>query len=395
MFAQTPTNQYILRLKRANLHHPLHFTPQYQDVNLVLVVVVDAIELVVQEVRLVLQPGCRKIRIYMDADPLGGPTRDKYRDDGVGRMDGWWGWWWFLWIVIVMMVIVIVMMRRRMRVMMMVLMIDFWGVQTETPAISNALASRRVPSTVLDWLMEKAGMWVGRLWLAGRKLDSWKVHTLFLCKQNWFHYRHQHMHYLYLTKCIIAMATMVIVVFICSQPASSFSIIIHHHSSVHWWSHEQNWETKSNQKWSYAISEQPKTSRTKKTSEYFFSTTKIDSGIVKKVILYFLVNHQNIRDHEKNNYHFRSIPDDLVIFLSPWDRGSDRRFVALISWGRPTNSKVPTMREGGWDVLFFFGWRFWLGFLFSMKNTWNVVPKSDLNFLCLILFWVFSVDAGC
>ena len=58
----------------------------------------------------------------------------------------------------------------------------------------------------------------------------------------------------------------------------------------------------------------------KKTSEYFFSTTKI-SGIVKKVILYFLVNHQNIRDHEKNNYHFRSIPDDLVIFLSPWDRG--------------------------------------------------------------------------
>lgn len=49
---------------------------------------VDAIELVVQEVRLVLQPGCRKIRIYMDADPLGGPTRDKYRDDGVGRMDG-------------------------------------------------------------------------------------------------------------------------------------------------------------------------------------------------------------------------------------------------------------------------------------------------------------------
>lgn len=78
---------------------------------------------------------------------------------------------------------------------------------------------------------------------------------------------------------------------------------------------------KSNQKWSYAISEQPKTSRTKKTSEYFFSTTKIDSGIVKKVILYFLVNHQNIRDHEKNNYHFRSIPDDLVIFLSPWDRG--------------------------------------------------------------------------
>lgn len=88
MFAQTPTNQYILRLKRANLHHPLHFTPQYQDVNLVLVVVVDAIELVVQEVRLVLQPGCRKIRIYMDADPLGGPTRDKYRDDGVGRMDG-------------------------------------------------------------------------------------------------------------------------------------------------------------------------------------------------------------------------------------------------------------------------------------------------------------------
>ena len=34
-------------------------------------------------------------------------------------------------------------------------------------------------------------------------------------------------------KCIIALATIVIVVFSCSQPSSSFSTIIHNHSSVH------------------------------------------------------------------------------------------------------------------------------------------------------------------
>ena len=325
----------------------------------------------------------------MDADPLGGPTRDK---QGMTGLEGW--------------------MDDEddddnnsyyhyscddgdsdsddedESTVMMVLAIDFWGVQIRNTR--NFQCTRfQEGSTVLDGWWKRPGCeepatfsWAKTWFMEGAYVVPMQTELVSLSSS---------LHVLFLfKKCIIAMATIVIVVFICSQPSSSFSIIIHHHSSVHWLSHEHiillffynpKLVNKNNQKWSCAISEQPKTSRIKKTSEYFFSTTKI-SGIVKK-LSYFLVNHQNIR-HNENKYHSRSFGWFGHLFVT-----LDRVRSALISWGRPTNSKVPTMREGGWDVFFSFGWRFWLGFCFLLKqNTWKVWFQTDILFSYVLFCFV-------